>query len=231
MVTDLTKKCEFLTFQKHWSTWRVGQMWYLCWVCKFLIALYKTWKSFFLFLRWWENVTFAVQSLSCSRFTSFVAASNRFLLHNTFFVLFMLRTLQKYMLRVINHFYQNVFSSFSSANHSNRSIQPTGECTVLIDESNHGTLIKNFQIYLYLFDLKSLDNVINVLIFSRLFFCSPVSSITSEKNVSKLQSVQNFATRIVTGSRKHITPGLTDLNWLSVSSILTSTVALSRLYV
>ena len=80
----------------------------------------------------------------------------------------------------------------------------------------------------HLFDSKSLKNVIHALIFSRLFYCSPVWSSTSKKNVSKLQSVQNFAARVVTGSRKfqHITPVLRDLNWLPVSSMLKYTVGI-----
>ena len=53
-------------------------------------------------------------------------------------------------------------------------------------------------------------------------------SSTTKKNVSKLQSVQNFAARVVTGSRKfeHITPVLRDLNWLPVSSTLKYTVGI-----
>ena len=80
------------------------------------------------------------------------------------------------------------------------------------------------------FDSKSLENVIHALVFSQLFYCSPVWSSTSKKNVSKLYSVQNFAARIVTGLRKfeHITPVLGDLNWLTVSSMLKYTVAILR---
>ena len=63
--------------------------------------------------------------------------------------------------------------------------------------------------------------VINALVFSRLFYCSSVWSGISTKNVLKLQSVQNFASRIVTSTRKydHIRPILRDLNWLNVESI------------
>ena len=39
----------------------------------------------------------------------------------------------------------------------------------------------------HLFDSKSLENVIHALVFSQLFYCSPVWSSTSKKNVSKLQ--------------------------------------------
>ena len=54
----------------------------------------------------------------------------------------------------------------------------------------------------HLFDSKSLENVIHALVFSRLFYCSPVWSSTSKENVSRLQNVQNFAARVVTGLRK-----------------------------
>ena len=45
-------------------------------------------------------------------------------------------------------------------------------------------------------------------------------SNTSKKNISKLQKVQNFACRIITGKRKfdHITPTLRELRWLPVTS-------------
>ena len=60
------------------------------------------------------------------------------------------------------------------------------------------------------------------MVFSQLFYCSPLWSSTSKKNVSKLQSVQNFAARVVTGSRnfEHISLFLRDLNWLPVNSVL-----------
>ena len=40
----------------------------------------------------------------------------------------------------------------------------------------------------------------------------------SMKNILKLQSVQNFATRIITSTRKydHVQPIIRDLNWLNV---------------
>ena len=68
------------------------------------------------------------------------------------------------------------------------------------------------------FDRKTLITIINTLVFSKMFYCSSVWSNTAEKNLKKLQTVQNFAARIVTGSRKyeHITPVLKDLQWLPV---------------
>ena len=47
----------------------------------------------------------------------------------------------------------------------------------------------------HLFDVKTLENVINALVFCKLFYCSTVWSGTSKKNVKKLQCVLNFAAR------------------------------------
>ena len=60
--------------------------------------------------------------------------------------------------------------------------------------------------------------IINMLVFSKLFYCSTVWSNTSDRNIRKLQHVQNFAARIISGTRKfdHITPALLDLRWLPV---------------
>ena len=53
-------------------------------------------------------------------------------------------------------------------------------------------------------------------VFSKLYFCSPVWSSASKKNISKLQKVQNFNARIITNTWKfdHITPVLQELRWL-----------------
>ena len=47
-------------------------------------------------------------------------------------------------------------------------------------------------------------------------------SSTTKKNIARLQKVQNFAARIVTGARKyeHITPMLKELHWLLVAKQL-----------
>ena len=52
-----------------------------------------------------------------------------------------------------------------------------------------------------------------------MFYCSTVCSGTSKTNIHKLQLVQNFSARILSGKRKfeHITPSLKDLNLLPVS--------------
>ena len=68
------------------------------------------------------------------------------------------------------------------------------------------------------FNSNLLGIINNALVFSKLFYCCTVWSNTSDKNLRKLQHVQNFAARIVRGKRKfdHITSVLRDLSWLSV---------------
>ena len=68
------------------------------------------------------------------------------------------------------------------------------------------------------FDTTTLTIMINALVFSKLYYCCNVWSNTSEHNLNRIQSVQNFAARIVSGSKKydHISPILKDLRWLPV---------------
>ena len=62
----------------------------------------------------------------------------------------------------------------------------------------------------HLFDRSTLITIINSLVFSKLFYCSSMWASTTKKNIARLQKVQNFAARIMTGARKydHITPML-----------------------
>ena len=62
----------------------------------------------------------------------------------------------------------------------------------------------------------------NTLVFSKLFYCSNVWANCSKSNIDKLQLIQNFACRIVSGIRKydHVTPELKRFRWLPVSSQL-----------
>ena len=55
-----------------------------------------------------------------------------------------------------------------------------------------------------------------------MLYCSTVWSNTSTQNINKLQSIQNFASKIVTNSRKfdHVTPLLRQLNWRPVKQLL-----------
>jgi len=72
------------------------------------------------------------------------------------------------------------------------------------------------------FDGGTLITVINALVFRKLFYCSNVWANSSNCNIDKLQSVQNFGCRVVSGARKfdHVTPILKELEWLPVSSQL-----------
>ncbi|CAH3179019.1 unnamed protein product, partial [Porites lobata] len=55
-----------------------------------------------------------------------------------------------------------------------------------------------------------------------MLYCSSVWSNTTLQNINRLQSIQNFASKIVTNSRKfdHVTPLLRELNWLPVKEQL-----------
>ena len=73
-----------------------------------------------------------------------------------------------------------------------------------------------------LFRQSTLEMIVQSYVFSKLFYCFTAWSSTSQKNICKLKTVQNFATRIITGSRKydHVTPALKKLKWLPVENIL-----------
>ena len=70
----------------------------------------------------------------------------------------------------------------------------------------------------YVLKKELLVTVIKSLVFSRLYYCSVVWSNTTDRNIRKLQGIQNFAARIISGTRKydHITPVLKELRWIPV---------------
>lgn len=53
------------------------------------------------------------------------------------------------------------------------------------------------------FDPKTLKLIVSSLVFSKMTYCSTVWSNSAASNIKKLQLVQNFACKIVTGSRKY----------------------------
>ena len=62
-------------------------------------------------------------------------------------------------------------------------------------------------------------NIINSLVFSKLLYCySSVWANTTKKNIELLQTVQNFAAQIISGTRKFdtVTPILKQLQWLPI---------------
>ena len=65
-------------------------------------------------------------------------------------------------------------------------------------------------------DKNTLLTVIHALVFSKMYNCSNVWANITNKNVIKLQAVQNFACRILNGSKKydHVTPLLKSLSSL-----------------
>jgi hypothetical protein len=74
----------------------------------------------------------------------------------------------------------------------------------------------------HVFDKELLISIIYTLAFTKLYYCSSVWSTTSERNLKKLQSVQNFVSRIIGGLQKydHVTPILKELNWIPVKKQL-----------
>ena len=79
------------------------------------------------------------------------------------------------------------------------------------------------------FDKETLKLLITSLVFSKMLYCSTVWSNTSTQNINKLQSIQNFASKIITNSRKfdHVTPLLHQLNragFLSNNYCITGTL-------
>ena len=72
------------------------------------------------------------------------------------------------------------------------------------------------------FDKETLKLLITTLVFSKMLYCSTVWSRTLTQNINKLQSIQNFASKIVMNSWKfhYVTPLLRQLNWLPVSQVL-----------
>jgi len=74
----------------------------------------------------------------------------------------------------------------------------------------------------FLIDKNTLLTVIHALVFSKMYYCSNVWADITNKNVRKLQAVQNFACRIVSGAKKydHVTPLLKSLSWLPVKDQL-----------
>ena len=70
----------------------------------------------------------------------------------------------------------------------------------------------------HLLDRSTLRYLLNAFVFGKLFYCSTVWRNTSNENMKKLQLVQNYACKVVTGLKKydHITEALKSLKWLNV---------------
>jgi hypothetical protein len=71
-------------------------------------------------------------------------------------------------------------------------------------------------------DKHTLTIIINSLFFSKLYYCSTVWSNTSQTNLNKVQVMQNFACRTVSGVGKYdrVTPILQELKWFPVRQCL-----------
>ena len=71
-------------------------------------------------------------------------------------------------------------------------------------------------------DKNTFFTVIHALVFSKMYYFSNVWANITNKNARKLQAVQNFACRIVSGAKKYdqVTPLLKSLSWLPVKDQL-----------
>ena len=101
-------------------------------------------------------------------------------------------------------------SNLTFDDHIKTTVSECTACLVQINRAKH------------CLDRTSLLTMINALVFSKLYYCLNVWANTTEKNIRKLQAVQNFACQIVRGARKydHVTPHLKSLSWLPVKDQL-----------
>ena len=74
----------------------------------------------------------------------------------------------------------------------------------------------------HLFDQKTLAMIIDTLVMSKINYCSSVWSNTSAGNIDKIQLVQNYTARIISGVKKfdHISPTISAFGWLPVKEHL-----------
>ena len=90
--------------------------------------------------------------------------------------------------------------------------------TIIPDIKSRKAYDMNVLLTIFKTELSKLITIVNSLVFSKLLYCSSVWTNTTKKNIELLQTVQNFAARIVSGTRKfdHVTPILKQLQWLPI---------------
>ena len=90
--------------------------------------------------------------------------------------------------------------------------------TIIPDIKSGKAYDMNVLLTIFKTELSKLITIVNSLVFSKLLYCSSVWTNTTKKNIELLQTVQNFAARIVSGTRKfdHVTPILKQLQWLPI---------------
>ena len=73
------------------------------------------------------------------------------------------------------------------------------------------------------FDKETLTTMITSLVINKLLYGSTIWSNTTSSNVKKLKAIQNFACKIITGTKKydHVSPLLKQLEWLSIDNSYT----------
>ena len=92
---------------------------------------------------------------------------------------------------------------------------------------NVAILVKSCYFHMYhigqiwkILPRKTIERVVNAMITSRIDYCNALLYGTSNKNLVKLQLLQNVAAKIIVGGSKyeHVTPILRELHWLPVES-------------
>ena len=77
-----------------------------------------------------------------------------------------------------------------------------------------------------------MTTIIDSLVFSELLYCASVWAYTTKKNIELLQTVQNSAARIVSGTRKfdHVTPILKQLQCQKFKTSATLGIGIAYIY-
>ena len=98
-------------------------------------------------------------------------------------------------------FKNDVSVTICKLNYDKRVTEVVSKCTASLCKINRVR---------HVLDKKTLLSAINALVFTKLYYCSSVWANTPKRNVAKLRNIQNFAARIVAGTRKydHVTPSL-----------------------
>ncbi len=77
--------------------------------------------------------------------------------------------------------------------------------------------IKNISKLRPMFSMSNAETLIHVFMTSRLDYCNALLGGCSARLINKLQLVQNAAARVLTRTRKYISPVLSTLHWLPIT--------------
>ena len=75
----------------------------------------------------------------------------------------------------------------------------------------------------HLFDQSTLITIVNALVMSKINYCLSIWSNTSEEIIKRIQLIQNYAVRVISGNvgkYDHVSPLLKELGWLPMKEHL-----------